>query len=286
MTTQSKLWRNVLISGDAYTAGIFGLHLFPSSEASRNRDNYVTWVQRILDKFAAHETSKALMNAIVSNNRGKKITIVPSRGPAYPEPRKKREVELPLTPHDVMCYAAAKEDDWKAAKPPGLQCDRDWEHPKDTSEEGTGRGSDCTVYYSPWVWPDQGNALCNEDQNAGNGADEVLLHELVHAMEQMEGKLDMCERYPPRNDPTYETDSIAEFYACLVANVYSSETGRQLRKDHNSFKVMPATVSAPSVFYARHSQPIIKFMSLYPRLGDALASLASIPFNPFYARTH
>ncbi len=148
----------------------------------------------------------------------------------------------------MQCDARASPDDWNAARPAGLDCAKDWEHPNDKSNEGTGKGTDSTVYYSPWVWPDQGNALCNEDNNAGNSSDEVLLHELVHSMEQVEGKLDQCEVYPPRFDPTYATDNVAEFFAVLVANLYSSETGRKLRQDHRSFKVMPAQVATSKVF--------------------------------------
>jgi hypothetical protein len=211
---------------------------------------------------------------------------VPSRGARYPAPKRRQEVELPLSPRDLTCDARAQPEDDNAAKPPGLECSKDWEHPKDKSNDGTGKGTQSTVYYSPWIWPDQGTKFCSEDNDAGDGADEVLLHELVHSMEQLEGKIDMCERYPTTFDPTYDTDDMAEFFAVLVANLYSSETGRALRKDHQGFKTMPAQVATSKAFYSRHARPIIRLGTRCPALIKSLESLSNIPFNPFYARSH
>jgi hypothetical protein len=274
-------WPRVFVDGDAYTR----FWIFSSSQDKQYRCRYENWVEDVVSQFEKNQTSWTLMKAIADNRKGNKVIIVPSRGPYYPAPKEPRQYDAPPSPQDMKCDARAAPDDEPAAKPSGPdECSRDWEHPNDKSHDGTGEGTQVKIYYSPWVWPDQRvEAICSQDDNAGNNSDEVLLHELVHAWECLNGTIDKCTQYPTRTDPTYETDNVAEFFAILVANLYSSETHRKLRKDHKSFKVMPVAVATSKAFHDRHSSAIDQLRRRYPIFINSLASLKNVPFNPFAA---
>ena len=66
---------------------------------------------------------------------------------------------------------------------------------------------------------------------AGSAADEILLHELVHCVRHMKTWADQSlYNFTGMGDGFH---NIEEFYAVLIANMYSSETGRPLRRDHS-----------------------------------------------------
>jgi hypothetical protein len=125
--------------------------------------------------------------------------------------------------------------------------------------------------------------------------DDCLLHEMVHAVREMEG----LEHGLPAECSGFEPRGEEEFFAILVQNIYMSETRRtQLRKDHGRDAMSDALNNsqwflgkgmgplAPGEdeetirkFQTMNRRLVIKFVSLHTGLALALAqSLA--PFNP------
>lgn len=97
------------------------------------------------------------------------------------------------------------------------------------------KGSSTTIVYSPSDWdrPDFDLPGFHEGfSGPGSEADEVLLHEVFHALRAMAG-LQVRRNVPfQRGYDTFE-----EFFAILVANIYRSESKRYgQRVDHHSFK--------------------------------------------------
>jgi hypothetical protein len=104
-------------------------------------------------------------------------------------------------------------------------------------------GGSVNLYYSPetwWSWATQQKVGgVSMDPNHRVNSDDVLLHELVHALRMMLNKpflgalsnlkLDRFHYDDGRGNYGYE-----EFYAILVTNIYLSAAGRSnaLRDDH------------------------------------------------------
>jgi hypothetical protein len=81
----------------------------------------------------------------------------------------------------------------------------------------------------------------------GVGRDEILLHEMVHGLRQIRGTTDS---HTPADSPNMDT--VEEFMAIVVSNVYRSELKRPgLRADHHGFSALPAAQENPSVFLSR-----------------------------------
>ena len=93
---------------------------------------------------------------------------------------------------------------------------------------GTGRGSDAIIKYSPDALE---HSSCVKS-GPGSRSDEVLLHELVHALRMTQGKLNS---YPTdTSDGMHEYDSEEEFLAIAVTNVYISSKGaHELLRHHH-----------------------------------------------------
>ena len=114
--------------------------------------------------------------------------------------------------------------------------------PQGRAYPGLGGGSDTEIRFNALMWtpPPGGGAVA-----PGAAADEILLHEMTHGLRQMRGQMLCSGVY---DHPTYDT--IEEFIAILVSNLYRSERGRPgLRSDHgaNSPPLSPA-LSDPATF--------------------------------------
>ncbi len=106
---------------------------------------------------------------------------------------------------------------------------------------------------------------------AGNQPDEVLFHELTHALMMLAGSLNM------RTIPRF--DIVDDFFAVMVANMYSSESGRPLRHDHSAaYRVM--TPEEARNVPVRYRALIESFGRRRPELLRGLGGIGS-PFNPF-----
>ena len=139
---------------------------------------------------------------------------------------------------------------------------------------GTGKGTDTQIFFDPDEYLKSG---CHR-QGAGSQADEVLAHEMVHALRYMQGKSNQI----PTANALYDNDE--EFLAIVVANVYVSAKGGQLfRADHHSHDTLQPPLNTSAGFLT--DQDNLKLMNIY-RLTwsgtfDKLASLLKPQFNPF-----
>ena len=123
---------------------------------------------------------------------------------------------------------------------------------------GSGTGSSVHVRFTPWRWTAAGNRSV------------TLLHELVHAAQQAYGVVYY-------NKLAYKFDTQAEFDAILVENVYRSETGGVLRRNHWGWDELKGPMVPAAAGYARL---VNSFRARTPGLARGLAGVDTA-FNPF-----
>ncbi len=145
---------------------------------------------------------------------------------------------------------------------------------------GVGGGSNVIIEFSPTQWMTSGVAT-NQGKKIKPGArrDEILFHEMVHAMRQMAGQLN-C------SDAASGYDTKAEVWSIITTNIYSSCWNRPLRKDHHGFHQL-GTASAKN-FYKGFERMIGHMCRDFPRFTRNVAGVHTATFNPFreYYRHH
>ncbi|MGA7883356.1 MAG: hypothetical protein WCD63_21035 [Terrimicrobiaceae bacterium] len=89
----------------------------------------------------------------------------------------------------------------------------------------------------------------------GGSRAESLFHELVHAFRLVTEKASMRKLYSNpfvpkslRKNPEYDFEE--DFFAILITNIFSSETGRPLRGGHDSLDPLPPQLSTDKGFLA------------------------------------
>ena len=108
-------------------------------------------------------------------------------------------------------------------------------------------GGDAILGYSPETWWHFGH-LQGADPLNDFSSDDVLLHELVHAMNGIAGK---TNKHSTVTLQQHHLQDIEEFSAVLITNLYLSCVGRDysLRGDHRiPFHRLPANLRDPDVF--------------------------------------
>lgn len=157
---------------------------------------------------------------------------------------------------------------------------RNSDQPDSTAAEllrNPGRGAGATIDYYPWEWHQIGGG------QPGAARDEILLHELVHAYMIQRGLSSIRNlqraRYARR---VRRFDIVDDFFAIMITNVYSSECGRQIRRDHRGFR--PLNRNAMSVISDARFQPMFDALARAdPALVDSLRAIDT-PFNPWHPR--
>lgn len=149
--------------------------------------------------------------------------------------------------------------------------------------KGTGAGSPVTLKFHPATFR-QYNTNAGYIK-PGSGPGEVLYHEMVHALQQMEGKFSNSAVADPH------MDNFGEFCAIVAANIYRSERGfTSLRADHHGFSKLGKNatgqdLSNPATFASVFSEPFGKWFGLQQAFCLDLAS-STARFNPLkYAAT-
>jgi hypothetical protein len=149
---------------------------------------------------------------------------------------------------------------------------------------GTGKGSSADLLFSRQDWAQSG-------PSAGlDAADETLLHEIVHCVRQLSGMEQSGKLI--NNSPTidkYQTyDSVEEFAAIVITNVYRSESGRKgLRADHTldpttgKDKPLMFPLTNARNFVTAWRQQMLRLQTDLPRLCRRLAEV-DCAFNPFF----
>ena len=118
----------------------------------------------------------------------------------------------------------------------------------------------------------------------GGSPAESLFHELVHAFRLVTEKA--SNRKGPSNVsgsslkyPEYDTEE--DFFAILVTNIFSSETGRPLRAGHDGSEALPPNLSTNVGFLAveAYARLVKQFCSDHPTVSAKLWNVRSA-FNP------
>ncbi|BDC49909.1 hypothetical protein F183_A22250 [Bryobacterales bacterium F-183] len=254
---------NIFANGDAYLKGFLGLDWFPSEAARTNKKNYETWCFRVLGQLLVNPVGSIVLKEIFSKVP-RTITL---------EPLSADDVKLPddvpaewINPLDMICKAKVDPINEQRGTKTGVTVSRQQEL------KGTGQGSDCVLKINPWNYHNMGGKCPNEP---GRGGDEILLHELVHALSSLSGKLTLTS-----NSPNGFTN-LEEFTAITVANVFSSQTNRALRADHGGFDRLSPKLSDSQSFYSKYSVYMQQICANHRGLAFQLAQLKSIHFNPF-----
>ncbi|BCW87956.1 hypothetical protein sos41_10930 [Alphaproteobacteria bacterium SO-S41] len=122
---------------------------------------------------------------------------------------------------------------------------------------GTGRGTDVRVEFTPWRYH-------VNLQAAG------LVHEMTHAAQLLRGVVFT-------NPMKWHFDTVAEFDAILVENIFRCEIGQSIRRNHHGDTPMQGDRMIPhgGELEAR----LDSFKARMPGLADSLAQI-DIPFNP------
>jgi hypothetical protein len=138
------------------------------------------------------------------------------------------------------------------------------------------------VRFDPVMWA-AGSACSVSNVGPGSAQDEILLHELLHALRRVRGSYD---RQPFNVAPDKLFDTNEELFSILITNVYMSEKVRpSLRRDHSGFTPLPAKWATSEGFVADSdfSGWIQKFWSADKVFIESIGRLALPAFNPLRA---
>jgi len=143
--------------------------------------------------------------------------------------------------------------------------------------KGTGEGSDVQIGFS-----------VNAGSSTGPGSqpDELLCHELVHALRMTQGKFN-----PIPTDDKNEYDNEEDFLAVVTTNVYMSANNKlELRADHNDFTVLKPPLNTSDGFLIsgknHNRKSNLELMKIYNLVWQpTFSALSAVPakFNPFRA---
>lgn len=144
-------------------------------------------------------------------------------------------------------------------------------------KKGTGAGSSVQIFFSP-----DKSGSCGGGRY-GSLPDEVLFHEMVHALRMMQGK----SNHIPTQDNLRRYDNEEEFLAIVVANVYmSANNKKELRADHWGHSQLKAPLDTSAGFLTDAGN--LKLMNIYKLIWQPTffflgQHVLNLRFNPFRA---
>jgi hypothetical protein len=139
-----------------------------------------------------------------------------------------------------------------------------------------GGGSDASVYFTPSEWGG-GNSACS-GPGTRTAADEVLFHEMVHALRDMQG----VSNPVPTVNTSYLNEE--EFLAIVVTNVYiSAKGGTKFRANHFDDSILwsPLNTSKGFVEDEDNRKVLTNYSSMWQPTFGQLGNLTQPKFNPF-----
>ena len=140
---------------------------------------------------------------------------------------------------------------------------------------GKGGGSSVRLHFSA-------DLPYSDDGSIGSEPDEVLFHEMVHALRMLQGELQAV----PTGTQDDQYHNVEEFFAVLVTNIYMSEKDphAQLRPGVSGFKnALPDREATSSGFLLNNLENLFWIQHLYPhetRYFHALKHNVKPNFNP------
>lgn len=283
---------NIDIDGHLYVKGFLGLDLFASDAAKRNASRYEEVVDYILKFLWGKFTSYHVLLAI-HRKAPKRVTIKPVGVPRVTTEEQKLMQNYPILQgaekeraekliKQQVGSAQAIPKNWNPTMAKGSKIG----HVNQQNEveyevlKNNGIGSDVTIDFNPGVYADAGGP---GHAAAGFSSDEVLFHELVHAMSCVEGT--QTKSVPFQGEiGEYLKDSfddLEEFTAMVIANVYRSECERPgLRGSHKSGNLTELNCTGQE-FYNFYQKDMQQICTFHPMLAKDLKRAVNIPFNPF-----
>lgn len=170
----------------------------------RGADHFKDDVVHILDHIRRTRIGAFIVDSILLNADRREGLIIRPRGPH--------------APNNQNAFTTPRGAIHRSDQPNGTKVDF-LAHP--------GRGAGSNIDYNPYEWPAIGVGP------PGDARDEVLLHELVHAYMIQRG-LSSTRRLNHAGfvRRVRRFDTVDDFYAIMVTNVYASERGRPRLRDH------------------------------------------------------
>jgi hypothetical protein len=150
---------------------------------------------------------------------------------------------------------------------------------------GAGGGTDVIIWYEPEAWSHPPVKASIDPANHFH-ADDVLFHELVHALRMMLGLMDMTR--------INVWDNIEDLFAIMLTNIYNSSNNRNsdLRGDHSlPFRVLGNSPMYPTkqidegLFYTLYSTDIDRLCLSLLDLCSGI-SRVSCRWNPLRFRAN
>lgn len=261
--------RNIYVDSQPWLRGFFGLDWFPSEESKERARRYEEWIQYLINKISKPATGFWMLSQI---NAAASLKVVIQ--PWIPDPEAAKEQNATGLPYvKPENYRTASPVD-KPSKPVDLDHLADLEK---KSNLGLGGGSNATVYITPWWYGKP------HPKEPALDADELLHHELTHAMNSVQGVLRLTGR------SAGEFDTLDEFCAITLTNMYSAQTGRRLRRDHHGHTYLPQSLCNSANFYQKYSEECNAVNKYHPELVKIYkywnSDTAFLPFNPFGTAT-
>jgi hypothetical protein len=256
------LQKNLGVDSSYYLKGILGFSLFPSDQAKRNVQVYESSIETLIKQLSGQATSFWVLQDIA--NAAKPIIVKPWRH----DPHKDAKTET-----HYMAYG--EPDSYADATPDGefAKTIENSELSKSEKREnmGTGKGTAYTLYFTPYYVGE------SRPTGPGYGADEVLLHELIHGLNSIKGNLRLTGGAPDG------FDGLEEFTAILITNLYSSQMGRVLRYDHNGHAPLPQQLCNPQAFFNKYQSAVRDCYRYHSSLTSIYKNWDPpfVPFNPF-----
>jgi hypothetical protein len=247
---------NIKIDGDEYTSGFLGLDWFPSAASAGQKHKYESDTLATLDRLTKTWTGWAVITEIYYT--GKTMVIQPY----YP------------TPQTGTFNAYAMPKDWAAATLKDTTVLDQFGKPPPAGQPrtiGTGTGSDVIVRFSATTFSAPGAPA-----GPGTSPDEILLHEMIHGLRQMKGRMVREPITVNLNMHNYE-----EFAAITISNVYRSELNLSpLRSDHTGFAPLTGPTTNLATFKSTYHEWLIDLDIEQPTLCKSLTNVRC-SFNPF-----
>lgn len=207
--------------------------------------DYVRDVSEVLGAINKNRVGQIIVSGIGAT--GKKLTILP-----YDAGKAANSGDCNALTHAKNVRDAAPdgisgdlrgESAWYVGKPDDprtLADERDTRAPHGLV--GTGEGSDVDIFFSP-----DKTSGCRK--GIGGAPDEVLMHELVHALRMMQGRANAIPTNGEGNFKDYDNEE--EFLSIVVTNVYmSAKKLKEFRASHHGHAKLAAAQSTSAGFLA------------------------------------
>jgi hypothetical protein len=259
-------------------------HQALAARAARVKQHYEREILAFLQKINYTQTGKAVFAAIRRQGQTFAIVIKPFIIDSYLEKLienlKARMKESPEVLNDHYKSLIRKYQEEALANPPNATAEPIGRGNQPQQSGRAGKRENSLVRFTPaqWTYNPINTELGIGIPFFGTGSepDEVLLHELVHALRFIAGVSDKKRRVPFQK----QYDNKEEFFAILITNLYRSECGRRNRRaghdayfwgkraDNDAF--LDEGMNRLHIRQLRRQQPL-----LFNDLNDVKA-----PFNP------